>query len=232
MMPFNLYFDRMEAGQALAKELIRYGNQNDTLVLALPRGGVPAGLEVARLLRAPLDVFLARKLSVPDYPDIALGAVSSGDVLVLNDNLVQQLSVSPFELAAVADRANAELRRQIDLYQHGNEPPEIAGANVLLVDDGLATGASMRATLAALRTLEPARIMIGVPVGAPDTCEKMAAEVDDLVCPLRPNPFHAVGIWYTHFPEITDKEVCRCLESARNTLQRENSQFGHWPRIN
>jgi putative phosphoribosyl transferase len=231
MIPLNPYFDRTEAGQALAKELVPYSDLPDNLVLALPRGGVPVGLEVARLLHAPLDVFLARKLSVPRYPELALGAISSGDVLVLNDELVAQLSVSPLELAAAVDRETAELRRQLERYRRGNEPLKIAGANVFLVDDGLATGASMRAAITALRTLQPACITVGVPVGAADSCEKVASEVDHFVCPLRPEPFHAVGLWYSHFSATSDEEVCQCLDSARDALQSEAGQSRHWPRI-
>ncbi len=209
MIPVNRYRDRAEAGQALARLLAPQASPRttDTLVLALPRGGVPVAAEVARALHAPLDVFVVRKLGLPRQPEIAMGALASGDIQLLDESLIAVEGVSRIDLARVVKRESAELRRRETLYRGDRPAPEIAGRSVVLVDDGVATGYTMRVAILALRKLGPARLTVAIPVGAPDTCATLAATVDELICPIQPDPFHAVGLWYDHFPPITDDEV-------------------------
>ena len=183
----------------------------DVLVLALPRGGVPVGCEVARALGAPLDVFLVRKLGVPGHEELAMGAVATGGVRVLNDEIVRGLGISDHEIDAAVARELQELARRERLYRGDRPPPDVAGRTVILVDDGLATGATMRAAVAALRRQQPARIVIAVPTASPDTSEALKAEADDVVCAMTPEPFFAVGYWYEDFTQTTDDEVRELL---------------------
>jgi predicted phosphoribosyltransferase len=203
--------NRTDAGRRLAEKLAAYANRPDVLVLALPRGGVPVGFEVARALGAPLDVFLVRKLGVPDYEELAMGAVATGGVRVLNDEIVRGLGISEHEVDAAAARELQELARRERLYRGDRPLPGIAGRTVILVDDGLATGATMRAAIAAVRQQQPARIVVAVPTASPDTCEALKAEADDLVCAMTPEPFLAVGHWYEDFTQTTDDEVRELL---------------------
>jgi predicted phosphoribosyltransferase len=203
--------NRIDAGRRLAEKLAAYADRPDVLVLALPRGGVPVGFEVARALGAPLDVFLVRKLGVPRYEELAMGAVATGGVRVLNDDIVRGLGISEHEIDAAVARELQELARRERLYRGDRPPPDVAGRTVLLVDDGLATGATMRAAVAALRQQQPARIVIAAPTASPDTCEAIKAEADDVVCAMTPEPFFAVGHWYEDFTQTTDNEVRELL---------------------
>jgi erythromycin esterase-like protein/adenine/guanine phosphoribosyltransferase-like PRPP-binding protein len=199
--------NRNEAGRLLAEKLTAYTNRPDVLVLALPRGGVPVAYEVARALGAPLDVFVVRKLGVPGYEELAMGAVATGGVRVLNDQIVQRLGIPQYIIDAVAVREQQELLRRERLYRGGRPPPDVRGRTVILVDDGLATGATMRAAVMALRQLQPARIIVAVPTASPETCEELKSEADDAVCAITPEPFLAVGHWYEDFSQTTDEEV-------------------------
>jgi predicted phosphoribosyltransferase len=203
--------NRTDAGRQLAEKLSAYADRTDVLVLALPRGGVPVGYEVARALGAPLDVFLVRKLGVPGYEELAMGAVASGGVRVLNDEIVRGLGISEDEIEAAVARELRELSRRARLYRGDRPPPDVAGRTVILVDDGLATGATMRAAVAALRQQQPARIVVAVPTASPDTCEALKAEADDVICAMTPEPFFAVGHWYEDFTQTTDNEVRELL---------------------
>jgi predicted phosphoribosyltransferase len=203
--------NRTDAGRQLAEKLAAYAHRPGVLVLALPRGGVPVGFEVARKLGAPLDVFLVRKLGVPGYEELAMGAVATGGVRVLNDEIVRGLGISEHEIDAAAARELQELARRQRLYRGDRPLPDIAGRTIILVDDGLATGATMRAAIAAVRQQQPARIVVAVPTASPDTCEALKAEADDVVCAMTPEPFLAVGHWYEDFTQTTDDEVRELL---------------------
>lgn len=203
--------NRTDAGRQLAEQLAAYADRPDILVLALPRGGVPVGYEVALALGAPLDVFLVRKLGVPGYEELAMGAVASGGVRVLNDEIVRGLGISEDEIDAAVARELQELGRRERLYRGSRRTPDVAGRTVILVDDGLATGATMRAAVAALRQQHPARIVVAVPTASPDTCEALKAEADDVICAMTPEPFFAVGHWYEDFTQTADNEVRELL---------------------
>jgi putative phosphoribosyl transferase len=209
-----LYRDRSEAGRRLAERLTEYAGRDELLVLALPRGGVPVAAEVARALRAPLDVFLVRKLGVPGQEELAMGALASGGVRVLNEEVVRALEVTPEELAEASARERRELERREAAYRASRPAPEVCGRTVILVDDGLATGSTMRAAVAALRRRQPARIVVAVPVGAADTCADLAEAADEVVCVRSPRPFLSVGSWYDDFRQTTDAEVSELLQSA------------------
>jgi erythromycin esterase-like protein/adenine/guanine phosphoribosyltransferase-like PRPP-binding protein len=203
----GLFRDRREAGRLLASKLSAYANRPEVLVLALPRGGVPVAYEVARALGAPLDVFVVRKLGVPGYEELAMGAVGTGGVRVFNHQLVTRLGIPDDLIDAVAAREQRELVRRERLYRGGRPPPDVRGRTVILVDDGLATGSTMQAAIEALRQLQPARIVVAVPTAPPDACEEMRARADVVVCAVTPEPFHAVGLWYQDFAQTTDEEV-------------------------
>jgi predicted phosphoribosyltransferase len=209
-----LFADRREAGRQLAARLSEYAGPN-TIVLALPRGGIPVAYEVARALGAPLDVFIVRKLGVPGHEEFALGAIASGDVVVLNPELANQLGLSRQDIQAIIDAERRELDRRERAYREGAPRPDVRGRTVILVDDGLATGATMLAAIEAVRKLAPARIVVAVPVAAPETCEAMAAAADEVVCAVTPQPFHAVGLWYNNFAQTSDDEVRALLQAAR-----------------
>ena len=216
----GLFRDRREAGRVLAEKLAAFSNRPDVLVLALPRGGVPVAYEVARALGAPLDVFVVRKLGVPGYEELAMGAVATGGVRVLNDQLVERLGIPEHIIDAVAARERRELARRERLYRGGRSPPDVRGRTVILVDDGLATGATMHAAIQALRQQNPARIVVAVPTASPETCEEMKARADDVICAITPEPFHAVGRWYQDFSQTTDEEVAALL--ARPSTPENN----------
>ena len=207
--------DRVDAGRALAADLSAYAGRDDVLVLALPRGGVPVGYEVARALGAPLDVFIVRKLGVPGHEELAMGAIASGGVRVLNEDVVLPLRIPPAVIDAVAAREQTEMERREREYRGDRPPPDVRGRTVILVDDGLATGATMRAAAGALRLMGPARVVIGVPVSAEESCEEFRDQVDDIVCTLTPAPFYGVGMWYDDFSQTSDAEVRELLARAR-----------------
>jgi erythromycin esterase-like protein/predicted phosphoribosyltransferase len=222
----GLFRDRREAGRVLAEKLAAYANRPDVIVLALPRGGVPVAYEVARRLVAPLDVFVVRKLGVPGYEELAMGAVATGGVRMLNDQLVERLGIPEQMIDAVAARERQELARRERLYRGGSPPPDLRSRTVILVDDGLATGATMSAAIEALRKLNPARIVVAVPTASPDTCEEMKAKADEVICAITPEPFHAVGRWYQDFSQTTDEEVAALLAQQSTP---ENSEAAQGP---
>src|SRR6202051_2677993 len=211
----GLFRDRTDAGRILATQLAAYANRPEVLVLALPRGGVPVAYEVARALGAPLDVFVVRKLGVPGYEELAMGAVATGGVRVLNDQLVERLGIPEQMIDAVAARELQELARRERRYRGGRPPPDVRGRTVILVDDGLATGATMHAAIEALRQQKPTRIVVAVPTASPETCEEMKTKADDVICAITPEPFQAIGRWYQDFSQTTDEEV-EALLSRRN----------------
>jgi predicted phosphoribosyltransferase len=210
-MPTARFPNRIEAGRRLARELGPFRNREDVLVLALPRGGVPVGAEVAEALGAPLDVFLVRKLGVPGHEELAMGAIASGGVRILNEEVIGYLRLSRPAVEEVTAHERRELERRERRYRHGREPLDPAGKTVLLVDDGLATGSSMLAAVEALRKQKPARIVVAVPVAPPATVRKLAARADEVVCVATPEPFDAVGNFYDDFSQTTDEEVCALL---------------------
>jgi putative phosphoribosyl transferase len=222
--PFS---NRSEAGRLLATKLTSYADRPDVLVLALPRGGVPVAYEVARALNAPLDVFLVRKLGVPGYEELAMGAIATGGVRVLNDQLVDGLRIPDYIVDEIAGWEQRELIRRERLYRGDRPPPDVRGRTVILVDDGLATGATMLAAVKALRQMQPARIVVAVPTASPETCDLLRAEADDVICAITPEPFHAVGLWYEDFSQTTDEEVRELLaRSAAASGAAEGTKAG------
>jgi len=222
----SLYNDRRHAGRVLSSALMKYSERSDVVVLALPRGGVPVAYEVAQRLQAPLDVFLVRKLGVPGYEELAMGALASGGHYVLNESVLRTLDIGSEEIARVAAAENRELARRERTYRGTRNPLRLLGKTVILIDDGLATGSTMRVAIEALRRQKPAQIVAAVPVAAPETCAELADEADEMICAATPQPFHAVGLWYEDFDQTTDEVVCELLETARaaphRTRQTEN----------
>jgi putative phosphoribosyl transferase len=210
--------DRRLAGQQLATRLSTYANRSDVLVIGLPRGGVPVAAEVAKALHAPLDICLVRKLGVPGHQELAMGAIASGGVRVLNDDVLAWLGISDKAIDEVAARELRELQRRDRTYRGDRPPPVLRDRTIILVDDGLATGSTMRAAIAAIRQQSPQRIVVAVPVGAPDTCDAIRGEVDEAVCLMTQDPLYAIGLWYENFTQTTDEEVCKLLEN--NILHR------------
>ena len=213
-----LFRDRKDAGEKLAEELSHYAGREDVLVLGLPRGGVPVAFEVAKALDAPLDVFLVRKLGAPGQRELAVGASASGGVRVLNTEVVRMMRLSQQAIEQIAAREQQELERRERAYRGDRPRPEVQGQTVVLVDDGLATGASMRAAVTALREREPGRIVVAVPTAAPETCADFEDEVDEVVCATTPQPFFGVGAWYADFSQTTDEEVRELLSKAKEAL--------------
>jgi putative phosphoribosyl transferase len=202
-----LFRDRFDAGQRLGVQLHEFGNRRDVLVLALPRGGVPVGFEVARLLNAPLDFLLVRKIGAPGQEELAMGAIASGDVQILNSDVIRDLHVSAEQVKEVAAREGLELKRREALYRGDRSSPDVRGMTVILVDDGLATGSTMRVAIAAMRRKQAKQIIAAVPVAASSVRGIVAREADGVVCLYTPNDFYAVGQWYQNFSQTTDEEV-------------------------
>jgi len=213
-VPKTLFRDRVEAGDALAGLLGHYAGRPDVLVLALPRGGVPVAARVAEALGAPLDVFVVRKLGVPGQPELAMGAIATGGVRVVNEQVVGRLRLGEADLQRVAEAEGRELARRERSYREGRGPPDLAGQVVILVDDGLATGSTMRAAVAAARRLGPARVVVAVPTAPASTCQRLGEEADEVVCATTPRPFRAVGYSYRSFPQTSDEEVRSLLRAA------------------
>ena len=219
-----MYFrDRGDAGRRLATGLMDYAGRPDLLVLALPRGGVPVAYEVARALGAPLDVFLVRKLGLPGHEELAMGAIASGGVRVLNQDVVNVLQIPEKLIDRVAEAEIRELERREHTYRGNRPPPDVHGKTIILVDDGLATGSTMRAAATALRQQGPARIVVGVPVAAPEICEDFRDEVDDIVCAITPEVLFGVGAWYQDFSQTTDDEVRDLLAKAARDQQTRSA---------
>ena len=216
-----LYRDRADAGRTLARELAPFADRPDVVVLGLPRGGVPVAFEVAVALRAPLDVFIVRKLGVPGHAEYAMGALASGGVRVLNEELVRRLALPPAAVEAVLHAEQRELERREELYRGARPAPQVRGRTALLVDDGLATGATMLAAVRALRRQRPAHVVVAVPVGAVDSCELLRGEADEVVCASTPEPFRAVGAWYRDFGQTGDDEVRELLARSRRVFLHE-----------
>lgn len=206
-MAESRFLDRQDAGRRLAEALAHYARRPNLLVLALPRGGVPVGYEVARALGAPLDVMLVRKLGVPGHEELAMGAIATGGIRIVSDAVVRELGIPDRVIATVAAAEERELERRERAYREDRPPPVIRGRLVILVDDGLATGSTMRAAAAAIKAQEPERLVVAVPVAPPETCDILRQEVDEVVCALQPEPFLAVGLWYEDFAQTDDEEV-------------------------
>jgi predicted phosphoribosyltransferase len=213
-----IFRDRADAGRQLAAALSRYADRPDILILALPRGGVPVAFEVARALHAPLDVFLVRKLGLPGHEELAMGAIATGGVRILDGEVLRMLNIPLDVVERVTEIERRELERRERQYRDGRPPPNVEGHTVILIDDGLATGSTMRAAVAALRKEGAKTIVVAVPVAPPETCEALSHEVDDIVCAVTPQPFQAVGLWYADFRQTTDEEVRDLIERATHEI--------------
>lgn len=218
--------DRREAGLALARELGRFAARDDTIVLGLPRGGVVVAFEVAQSLDLPLDVYLVRKLGAPGQEELAVGAIASGGARVLNDSIVASLRLPPEQIEAIAAREKARLEERERLYRGHANPVVLKGRQVIVVDDGLATGASMRIAVRSLRDRDPARIVVAVPVAPAETCAALGREADEVVCSLTPAPFYSIGSWYEDFEQTSDQEVIDLLERARGFGRHAGGRLG------
>ncbi|HZI41480.1 MAG TPA: phosphoribosyltransferase [Gemmatimonadaceae bacterium] len=214
------FLNRTDAGRQLAAELTRYGARSDVLVLGLPRGGVPVAFEIAMAIDAPLDVFVVRKLGLPGHEEFGIGAIASGGVRVVDESVLRAYGVDAEMLNQITERERRELRRREHVYRDDRPFPSVADRVVILVDDGLATGSTMRAAVAALRAENPREIVVAVPVGAPETCAAMARLADEVVCLATPEPFYAVGLWYEDFEQTDDDEVHDLLERAARAMPR------------
>jgi predicted phosphoribosyltransferase len=215
-MVTKIFKDRKDAGEFLAQKLSAYRNRNDVVVLALPRGGVPVAYQVAKALNAPLDVFVVRKLGLPGFEEFAMGAIASGGIRVLNEAVVSHLRIPVDVIDKITATEFTELERRERLYRGTRAPVDITGQTVIIVDDGLATGSTMRAAVKALRIKNPKKIVVAVPVGARETCDSFRHEVDTIaVCAITPEPFNAVGLWYRNFSQTTDAEVQQLLREAQ-----------------
>lgn len=212
-MTAGRFRDRTEAGRLLAAKLRAYANRQDVLVVALPRGGVPVGFEVAKALHVALDVMVVRKLGVPGQEELAMGAITTGGVRILNSSIVEALGITESQIESVAAEEQQELERRERLYRGSRTAPEIRDRTVILVDDGIATGSTMRAAIAALRTQQPARLIVAVPVAPLSTVRELKAEGEEIVCVQAMEPFGAIGAWYEDFTQVADEEVSELLES-------------------
>ena len=216
-----IYRDRIDAGKQLAARLSDYANRDDVLVLALPRGGVPVAFEVAKALNAPLDIFVVRKLGLPGHEELAMGAIATGGVRVLNSDMVDHLQIPARVIDAAVKSELRELERRERLYRGKRPEPDVSSKTVILVDDGLATGSTMRAAAEALRQQDPARIVVAVPVSAVQTCDEYRMGVDEIICAKTPEPFMGVGMWYQNFSQTTDEEFREILAQAERLRPSE-----------
>lgn len=213
-----IFKDRVDAGEILANTLSKYAAENP-LVLGLPRGGVPVAFEVAKALKAPLDVFIVRKLGVPGHEELAMGAIATGDVRVLNESVIEYLHISKEAIATETRKEKEELKRRERVYRSGRDPVNVANRTVLLIDDGIATGSTIKAAIAALKKQKAGKIIVGVPVAPSSTIEELKKEVDDLVCISTPDLFMAISVWYDEFPQTTDEQVRELLKKAETQEQ-------------
>lgn len=213
-----IFKDRVDAGEILANKLSKYAAENP-LVLGLPRGGVPVAFEVAKALKAPLDVFIVRKLGVPGHEELAMGAIATGDVRVLNESVIEYLHISKEAIATETRKEKEELKRRERVYRSGRDPVNVANRTVLLIDDGIATGSTIKAAIAALKKQKAGKIIVGVPVAPSSTIEELKKEVDDLVCISTPDLFMAISVWYDEFPQTTDEQVRELLKKAETQEQ-------------
>ena len=219
-----MYFvNRTEAGRKLAKLLSGYAGRDDVIVLGVPRGGVPVAFEIAQALKAPLDVFLVRKLGAPGHEELAMGAISSGGIRILDHETIDALGVTELDIEATTAREQKELQRRERVYRGGRPPLELHGKTVIVVDDGIATGSSMRAGIKALRHMKPARIVVAVPVAPASTCGRLEREVDEMVCLETPELFYAIGQFYEDFSQVTDEEVQGLLRQAVEPMARSKA---------
>jgi len=222
MTPVSRFRDRTEAGQALARQLAETYHRADAMVLALPRGGVSVGREVAQALRIPLDVFVVRKIGIPEHPEVAIGALATGHVQLLDDALIAESKIPPALVSFLIEKETWELQRREQLYRAGRPPPELSDRSIILVDDGVATGYTMRVAILALRKLGPSHLTVAIPVGAPETCKTIESLVDELICLAQPSPLHAVGLWYDHFEPVTDDEVRNAMAETSQAAERSS----------
>lgn len=218
-----IFKNRQDAGERLAEKLTEYANRDDVLILALPRGGVPVAFEVAERLAAPLDVFLVRKLGVPGHEELAMGAIASGGVRVLNERTIDYLNIPEAVIDRVAEKEQRELERREREYRDALPAPDVSGKTVILIDDGLATGATMRAAAIALKQMNPAKIVVAVPVASDETCREFQQEVDAVICAFTPEPFYGVGLWYHDFSQTTDEEVRELVKKSGEKFQTSTS---------
>jgi putative phosphoribosyl transferase len=214
--------NRTDAGQRLAAELDQYANQPNALVLALPRGGVPVAFEIAQALNLPLDIYLVRKLGVPEQPELAMGAIAPGNIMVLNNDVLRSFGISRQTLLQVATQEKQELARRLQVYRGNRAPLSVRGRFVILVDDGIATSSTLRAAITGLNQQHPQSIVVAAPVGAVATCKSLKQMVEDVVCLSMPEPLSSIGLWYGDFSQTSDHEVCQLLERAAQQ-QREFS---------
>jgi len=219
MDDYEAFIDRRHAGRVLASRMTKYAGRQDVIVLALPRGGVPVAYEVASALAAPMDVFLVRKLGTPGHRELAMGAIASGGVRVINHDVVQWYGISASAIDHIAREEQEELERRERAYRDDRPAPELTDKIVILIDDGLATGSTMRAAAQAVRARRPARTVVAVPVGAPQTCAELSVVADEVVCVRMPDPFSAVGQWYLNFEQTSDEEVRELLQKSSATPQ-------------
>lgn len=214
------YLDRKDAGQVLADLLTEYANRKDVIVLALPRGGVPVAYQIAKALHAPLDVFIVRKLGVPRHEELAMGAIATGNVTVFNEDIITELAIPKTEIQKVIQEERQELERREKVYRGDRPFPDLKNKIIILVDDGIATGATIRAAIKGLKQFKPKKLIAAVPVADPSICEELSKQVDTLVCPLQPLALHAVGLWYDEFEQTSDAEVHELLGSFNNFFNK------------
>lgn len=210
------YTDRLHAGKVLAEHLQEYQDRDDVIVLALPRGGVPVGYEIAKTLHAPLDVFIVRKLGVPGHSELAMGALATGGACVFNESIIRDLGIPPYAIDSVIDEEKKELARRETVYRCDKPFPDLKNKIVILVDDGIATGASIKAAIKALEQLQPKSVVVAVPVADETICNEIAVTVDQIICPLQPTNLQAVGLWYHDFSQTEDEEVHEYLRAAES----------------
>jgi putative phosphoribosyl transferase len=218
-----IFQDRVEAGRKLAEQLQKYANREDVIVLGIPRGGVPVAFEVAKALKAPLDIFVSRKLGTPGQEELAFGAVASGGVRVLDQEIVESVGISDQQMEQITEKVRMEVERREKLYRGDRPALKLEAKTVILVDDGIATGSSMRAAIAALRLLKPARIVVAVPVAPLSTCKHLKQEADELICVRTPEFFFAIGEFYSDFSQLEDQEVTEILKQATKLAQAQGA---------